>query len=47
MFKFPEGKVSLKGGHWPQGPVCGGGYGAVDLSRAERWKAEMGLVQIL
>lgn len=47
MCKLPEGKLSLKRGCWPQGPVGGGRCGVVYVSGAERWKAEIGLVQIL
>lgn len=46
VFKPSEGKVTLKGGRCPQSPVCGGGYGVVDLSSAEWWKAMIGLVQV-
>lgn len=34
MFIPPEGKVSLKGGRWPRGPVCGGGHRVIDLPSA-------------
>lgn len=45
VFKPPEGKVSLKGGHCPGDQFVGGME--LWISSVEWWKAVVGLVKIL